>query len=202
MRAVLRDMEHSILALVDKRPALARLAAVFLRIGNLTFGGGDPTMAALHRELVTKRGWLSANQYGLTYGLARATPGTNLLAFCAGAAWHIRGVPAAVLAVAAVTVPSACVVLGLTLAYQTLHNNRLAAALIAATLAAAVGMMFAAALRLIRPGLSVRRGGRLRVLRTSVLFAGACGLLVFRLLGPLQVLGLAALAGILWREPE
>lgn len=195
-------MEHSILALVEERPALARLTATFLRIGNLTFGGGDPTMAALHRELVTKRGWLGPHQYGLTYGLARATPGTNLLAFCAGAAWYIRGVPAALLAVGAVTVPSASAVLGFTLAYQELQNNRLAAGVIAASLAAAVGMMFAAAVQLVRPGFSLRRGARQRALRSSVLFAGACALLVFRLLGPLQVLGLAAVAGILWREPE
>jgi len=38
--------------------SIRRLALLFLRVGNLTFGGGDPTMAALHRELVVSRGWL------------------------------------------------------------------------------------------------------------------------------------------------
>src|SRR5579872_3489231 len=56
---------------------------IFLRVGNLTFGGGDPTMAALQSELVHTRGWLTAEQYALIYGLARITPGTNLLAFSA-----------------------------------------------------------------------------------------------------------------------
>jgi len=66
--------------------SLKQLAWIFLRVGNLTFGGGDPTMAALQSELVAGRRWLDEEQYGLIYGLARITPGTNLLAFSAAAA--------------------------------------------------------------------------------------------------------------------
>jgi len=51
--------------------SLKRLTWIFLRVGNLTFGGGDPTMAALQSELVVTRRWLSAEQYALIYGLAR-----------------------------------------------------------------------------------------------------------------------------------
>ena len=151
----------------------------------------------LHRELVTKRGWLGVHQFGLAYGLARATPGTNLLAFCAGVAWYIRGPLAAVLAVTAATAPAAAAILALTYAYEALQQNRLAAGVITATLAAAVGMMIAAAWQLVRPGLARRRA-----FRTAVLFGAACGLLVVRLLGPLQVIGLAAVAGLLWQERE
>ena len=62
-----------------------RMTALFLRVGNLTFGGGDPTMSALYAELVTNRRWMSNETYGLIYALARITPGTNMLAFCAAA---------------------------------------------------------------------------------------------------------------------
>jgi len=67
--------------------SLRRFALLVLRVGNLTFGGGDPTMSVLHRELVVSREWITPEQYGLAYSLARATPGTNLLAFCAGVGW-------------------------------------------------------------------------------------------------------------------
>ena len=73
------------------QPSLRRLTSIFFRVGNLTFGGGDPTMAALQSELVATRRWLDEEQYGLIYGLARITPGTNLLAFCAAAGWLIAG---------------------------------------------------------------------------------------------------------------
>src|SRR5678815_5612358 len=79
------NYQPSILRLDRMTPfSLRRFALLLLRVANLTFGGGDPTMAALHRELVVKRGWLPPDRYGLIYSLARATPGTNLLAFCAG----------------------------------------------------------------------------------------------------------------------
>jgi Chromate transporter len=62
-------------------PPLRSLAAVFLRHGNMTFGAGSATIATLHREIITKRGWVTQRQSDLTYALSRLTPGTNLLAF-------------------------------------------------------------------------------------------------------------------------
>src|ERR1700719_4180292 len=50
---------------------------LYTRIGSTTFGGGDPTMAALQGELFARK-WLDRERYGLIYALARATPGTNI----------------------------------------------------------------------------------------------------------------------------
>ena len=116
--------------------SLGRLTGVVGRVGNLTFGGGDPTMAALYSELVTTRGWLAPETYGLVYALARITPGTNVLAFCAGAAWELAGWPGALLAVLAAAVPSAVCVVLLTLGYEAWKQNAVAMAAIAGTLAA------------------------------------------------------------------
>jgi chromate transporter len=69
---------------------LQSLAMPFLRVGNLTFGGGDAITALLQRELVHRRGWLTFDQYGLAQSLARVTPGTAILAFCAATAWMLR----------------------------------------------------------------------------------------------------------------
>src|SRR6185503_16479445 len=87
--------------------SLRRLVLLFLRVGNLTFGGGDPTMAALQRELVVSREWISAERYALIFGLARATPGTNLLAFTAGVGWQLARWRGALLAVVAGSIPCA-----------------------------------------------------------------------------------------------
>ncbi len=176
------------------RPRLVELTAVFVRIVNLTFGGGDPTMAALERELVSRRGWLPAHMYGLTYALARITPGTNLIAFCAGVAWTLAGWTGAVLAVIAGTVPSAVLVVWLTYAYEVMKDSRVAAGATAGMLASAAGMMFAAAWNLLRPHLHRRSWAR-----ATLLAGGSAALMTFAL-PPVEVLGLAALAGFLWRE--
>ncbi len=178
-------------------PKLNDITALFLRIGNLTFGGGDPTVAALGREMVERRGWLDADKFGLAYSLARLTPGTNMLAFCAGAAWFLRGWRAAVAAVLAVTVPSAALVVWVTRAYESSRQNAVAAAAVGGVLAAAVGMMLAAASLLMWPQLSRRSWPRtlLLVLVPAVLTARFS-------VPPLQSLLVAALGGLLWKEPR
>ncbi len=72
-------------------PTLRKLTGVFLRVGNTTFGGGLPTMAALQRELVEENKWLSMEDYALAFSLARVTPGTNVIAFCAATGARIMG---------------------------------------------------------------------------------------------------------------
>jgi chromate transporter len=173
--------------------SLGRLTAVFLRVCNTTFGGGDPTMAALYTELVTARRWMGPEIYGILFALARITPGTNMLAFCAGAAWHLAGWPAAILAVAATAVPSAAIIVLLTVGYQTLRVNPVAMAAIGGTVAAAVGMMLAGTWQLLRPHLV--RG---RWLRTLAIAAGAFALA--QRADPIQVLAAAAAVGFFWQD--
>jgi chromate transporter len=173
-----------------------RLTWIFLRLGSLTFGGGDPTMAALQSELVLRRRWLDEEQYALIYSLARITPGTNLLAFSAAAAWQILGWVAAILAVLAMTIPASIVVVFLTRGYQASGASALAMAAIGGTLAAANGMMATSAWQLLVP--QIRAGRRLRA---AVIFLASLTAALGFSMPPIQVLGLAALAGFIWRVP-
>lgn len=176
--------------------SLTRVSFMFLRIGNLTFGGGDPTMIALRSELVATHRLLAPEKYGLIFALARITPGTNLLAFCAGAGWEMFRWPGAILAVVAVTVPSAGVVLLLSKGYQIWKSNPFAMAAIAGTLAAAVGMMATGVWQMVRPHL--RSGSWLR---TVVVVSTSATLSLWLSMSPIQVLALAAVAGLIWRVP-
>lgn len=177
--------------------SLKRLTLIFMRVGNLTFGGGDPTMAALQSELVATRHWLNEEQYALIYGLARITPGTNLLAFSAGVAWQIGGWLAAFASVLAMTLPSAAIVVLLTRGYQAWNSNALAMAAIGGSLAAAIGMMMTSAWQLLVP--HTRRGRRWR---GAVIFLAAIVASLRFSMPPIEVLGLAALVGLVWRGPR
>jgi len=177
-------------------PSLSALAVLSARIGNLTFGGGEPSMAAFHQEFVMRRKWLSREQYGLIFGLARVTPGTNLLAFCAALGWRLLGWPGAVLTVMAVTLPSAALVVWLTFAYGEFKSNPWAMAAIGGILAAAAGLMGAGAWQIVRPNL--RSGSWVRAL---VIAGGAVLLARGFSVRPIAVLALAALLGLVWRDP-
>lgn len=169
-------------------PSLAEITLLFLRVGNTTVGGGEPTIAVFQREL-SRRGWLSPEQFGIAYGLARLTPGTNMLAFCAAAAWFAGGTPGAIAGVLAVTIPSSALVVWLThiceLGDQVAWLHRI----VTAVTAAAVGTMIAAAYLLIR-----RQCSKKSWLLPLAIVAGVFGLRQVGL-SPLQILGIAAVLG-------
>ncbi len=175
---------------------LRQLTGIFFRIGNTTFGGGDPTISALQRELVERRRAITSQQYGVLYGLARITPGTNMLAFCAGAGWTLSGWAGALIAVTAVTLPSAIIAVLLLTCFETLAKNIVAASAISAMISAAVGLMFAASFLLIRPHLRIRS----RWFRTAFLALGSFVLVWKQIVSPIQVLALAAMVGFVWPE--
>jgi chromate transporter len=181
---------------MESRPTLARLAAVFLRIGNTTFGGGDPTMAALQRDLVDRKGWLTQEDFALAYSLARITPGTNVVAFCVAVGARILGFAGAIAGALGECLPSAVLAVFIAWSYESLRANAYAMAMIAGTIAAVTGMMWASVWLLIRP--------QIRSLRTvirAVLIFGAAFVAAWKFgVTPIPVIGAAALAGFLWKE--
>lgn len=176
------------------RPRLTAVTKLFARVGVTVFGGGDPTIAILQREFY-RRQWLPPEKFAIAFGLARLTPGTNVLAFCAAAGWYILGIVGALAAVLAITIPASVLVVWLTRAYDLTAHSRLARSIVNALLAAAVGTMIGAAVLLVRT--QSKRGQWVRPVAIS---AGAFLLAFVAKLTPLQVIGLAALVGFVWPE--
>jgi chromate transporter len=179
------------------KPDLRQLAAIFSRTSGITFGGGNPTTVALQQELGTRRGWLSDAEFVLCYVLARLTPGTNLFAFCTAVGWTLRGWAGALVALVAASIPCSIVVVLFSYLYEFLSRNQLVAAAIHGALAAAVGMLLATSWQLVRPQLAVHRW-----FRTSVLLAASLVLFLRFHISPIPVLGIGALAGLLWQEAD
>jgi chromate transporter len=178
-------------------PTLRKLTGIFLRVGNTTFGGGLPTIAALQRELVEQREWLSPEDYALAFSLARVTPGTNVIAFCAAAGAQILGFWGALAGALAETVPSAILAVLMTQGYESWRTNAWVMAGISGTIAAVAGMMWASIYSLVRPHFR----GLKRALRGAAITLAAF-LAIWRFgLGPLSIIGLAAIVGLLWEEP-
>ncbi len=173
------------------------LGSIFFRIGGLTFGGGNAGIAAINRELVVKRGWLSQSQFHFCYALARVAPGTNLLAFCVAVGWSLLGWPGALLAVLSLSVPSAVLVVLFTHVFQACRSHPLAQTVIQGLLAATIGIIIASAWVLMRPSLTSGKW-----LRPVVIVTGAMILTLRYSAAPLRVLALAAFVGLFWREKE
>jgi chromate transport protein ChrA len=106
----------------------------------------------------------------------------------------IRGALAATLAE---TAPSAVLAVLLTQGYETWRSNAWVMAGVAGTIAAVVGMMWASVWYIVRP--YVTNLGS--TLRGAVIALGAFFAFWKLGLGPVTVIGLAAVVGLLWKEP-
>lgn len=109
----------------------------------------------------------------------------------------LGGTSAALASVIAASAPSALLVVWLTIFYESAGSNAIAKAAVSGVLAAVVGMMFAAAIALLRPHLTRHNWPR------AVIFCGGTlALRQFLDLGPVQILVLAVLLALFWKEAE
>lgn len=179
------------------RPSIRQVVALYAKAGNTTFGGGDPTVAALRRELCEVRGWLSQDDFAIAFSIGRVVPGTNVLAFVAASAYQIGGWLAAVLSTLVASAPSAVISVWLLIALDVANRNPLAKAAASAILASVVGMMVASAWQLVRPALT-----RAKWPRVVCFMGGALALREVAGWSPVQVLLAAAILGAIWRDQD
>lgn|SRR5581483_4692361 len=184
-------------------PSVKKLTEIFLRIGNTTFGGGYVTIGMLGRELVEMRKWVSVEKFDLAFALARVTPGTNLIAFCAAIGALICGVAGAVAAVVASTAPSSALAVLIMQGFESWQGNRIAMAAIGGTVAAVAGMMWSTIWVILRPHVGGPGWkGVTRNLQVALIAGGAfLASYVFEIT-PLPIIAFGTLAGFLWKDPK
>ena len=155
-------------------------------------------MVVLGRELVNRQGWISQPDYELAYAVARVTPGTSIIAFCAAAGWLILGTMGALAAVFALTAPTAVFAVLLLQAFETGASHPLALSALNATVAAVSGMMGATVYIIVRP---FSKGWNATA-RTIVIGGGAFLASWHFSVSPIPILAATTLAGVLWGGPH
>jgi len=159
----------------------------FARAGNLTLGGGQPMIAELQRRVITERRWLPEEDFGLLYGVARLTPGTNILAFIAAMATRIQGPFGGVIAVVAGSLPAAMVIWLMTVFFATWSTNLWVATAMLGAMAAVVALIVSSAWQILKP---LTSNPLALVLFAAALFAGLADLA-----SPITILLIAAAVG-------
>jgi chromate transporter len=179
------------------QPTLSQIGSVFARYANLTLGGGSATTAVIHGEIVSRRRWVSEEQFALSFAMGRLTPGTNLLAFCVGIGWMLRRWSGAIVVLLAASIPCTLIAVAITVLFASWQENPCAQAAIRGAVAAAVAITVKTVWTIAHP--HFRRGNRLRVVLIGVI---AFALHAIVGLSPIEVLLLAAVAGFVLPEPR
>ncbi|MGO8898378.1 MAG: chromate efflux transporter [Isosphaeraceae bacterium] len=101
----------------SSRPSSWELLLAFLRLGAVSFGG--PAMVAYIKRLtVTRKGWLSEDDFQQGVALCQAVPGATAMQCAAYVGLRVRGLRGAVLAYIGFGLPAFLLMLSLSIAYR------------------------------------------------------------------------------------
>lgn len=165
---------------------LASLAAVFMQLSLLAFGGTNSVLPEMQRQVVQVHHWLTAQEFAALFALAQAAPGPNMLVVTL-IGWQIAALPGALVTTLGVALPSSVLTFfgyGLWHRFRDANWRRL---LQRGLMPVTAGLVMASAAVLIR-STSISIG-------TSALTVVATLLFLFSRLHPLLVLGAAAALG-------
>ncbi len=165
---------------------LADLAAVFMQLSLLAFGGTNSVLPEMQRQVVEVHRWLTAHEFASLFALAQAAPGPNMLVVTL-IGWRVAALPGALITTLGVAGPSSVLTFigaGLWYRFRDARWRRLVQA---GLLPVTAGLLMASAALLIRTT-SAEWG-------TATITVVATLLLLFTRLHPLLVLGAAAALG-------
>jgi chromate transporter len=168
--------------------SLRELTWVVLRDNIRTLGGGLAAMELMRRTAV-RRGWLDDDDNGVLVAASRLTPGTNVLAYCVGFGWRLKGAAGAVAALVAASLPGAAIVAALTAMLVEVDRYPVVRLLLAVGTIVAAALVLASTWPLVRPHIKpgTRRWATLIVvIAVATLLMGAT---------PVQTLLVAAAVG-------
>jgi chromate transporter len=148
----------------------------------------------LLRRTGLARGWLDDSANALLVAASRLTPGTNVLAYCVGLGWRLRGAPGAACALLAASVPGSLVIALITATLVQVDRFVVVRALLAAGTFAAAAVVLWSAWPLLRPHVT----GPARVHAALVVLIATVLLLLD--VTPVQTLLVAAVVGAVARR--
>jgi len=99
------------------RASLSQLAAVFARLGSVSFGGPAAHTALMHDEIVRRRGWLTEQEFLDLIAATNLIPGPNSTEMAIHIGYAQAGWPGLLVAGACFIAPATLIVAGLAWAY-------------------------------------------------------------------------------------
>jgi chromate transporter len=164
-----------------ENPLLA-LLLLFAPLSLLSVGGGQSVVAEMQRQVVDLHGWMSDASFMTDYAIARMAPGPGSLVV-ALVGWQVAGLAGALVATAAMFIPSALLVCALAHVWSRQRGAPWQRAVERGLMPVAAGMILATSYALMRSA----EGGWLHWMVTPL---AALAVLIRAPLPPLVLVGI------------
>jgi chromate transporter len=138
--------------LAAKLGLLLTLAAIFLRMGSVTFGGGLVMIPLIESEVVNTHHWLTHQEFADATALGQITPGPVLIT-ATFIGYRVAGTLGAVVATISVFLPAFLMTIAAASSLRRFRDNEQVQAFLRGIAPAVVGLLVAAALSIGRAGI-------------------------------------------------
>lgn len=130
---------------------LVTLAAIFLRMGSVTFGGGLVMVPLIESEVVNTHQWLTHQEFADATALGQITPGPVLIT-ATFVGYRVAGTLGALVATISIFLPAFLMTIAAASSLQRFRNNEQVQSFLRGIAPAVVGLLVAAALSIGRAG--------------------------------------------------
>ncbi len=154
--------------IIAKLGLLLALAAIFLRMGSVTFGGGFVMVPLIEAEVVRTNHWLTHQEFADATALGQLTPGPVLIT-ATFIGYRVAGTLGALIATIAVFLPAFIMTVAAGSSLRRFRANRQVQAFLRGVTPAVVGLLIAAAWSIGRAGIRTWLGLILAVIAALVL---------------------------------
>jgi chromate transporter len=134
--------------------SLLRIFTLFARVGLTSFGGG--LSAWIYREVVSRRGWLSEEEFLGALTLGQILPGSNVVNLSIYVGYRMKGASGSVVAITALLAPPMVVIVVLASVFHQYAQFAWLHRFLEGVAAAAVGMTGSVGFRTARAQLASR----------------------------------------------
>ena len=173
----------------------------FFQIGMLSFGGGYGALPLIEQEIIEGRAWMTTKEFIGVLTMSEMTPGSISINSATFVGNHIAGIPGSIAATLGVVTPSVVIVLLLAVLYYKFRNISMVQGVIQGLRPAVVALIAAAGVTILIASLFGESTfpvdfGNLNVI-SVLLIAGCLWLFHKTKLGPIQVMMLAGVIGMI-----
>ena len=122
--------------------SLLDIGQLFAGLSLIAIGGANALIPEMHRQIVEVQGWMSGEEFTALFALAQAAPGPNVLVVSL-LGWRLAGLAGALMATAAMVLPSSLLAYGVARVWQRFRQSRASRVIQAGFAPVTVGLVLA-----------------------------------------------------------
>jgi len=168
--------------------SLAALAAAFLKLGTIAFGGPAAHIAMMEQEFVRRRHWLTEQEFLDRLGAANLIPGPSSTEMAIFIGYTKRGWPGLIVAGCCFIIPAAIMVCAIAAAYVRYGSLPQAGGILYAIKPVVIAVVLQAFWKLKQTAIKTRALGAIGLVAVILLLLGVDNLLVLLVAGTLAAL--------------